>query len=179
MVNFWQICKSFSCASFNWSHRSMNPESMDHVAFFMSFFILGFTSDGWFPQQICNQPLLPQDCLHLSIFYADNSTCSTWIKNSVEIMLLQFFQIFAFHVCMSFIFLSKFYGIDETVQRETRFHSCYFWNFEAPLKLAIIDLYNWNDCHIKNYIIWVTTGEWRMILQRKQDLVWKSLELLY
>jgi len=88
-----------------------NPESIDHVAFFMSFFILGFTSDGWFPQQICNQPLLPQDCLHLSIFYADNSTCSTWIKNSVEIMLLQFFQIFVFHVCMFFIFLSKFYGI--------------------------------------------------------------------
>ena len=82
------------------------------------------------------------DCLDLSIFYADNSTCPAWIKNSVEIMLLKFFQTFVFHVCMFFIFLSKFYGIDETIQRETRFHSCYFWNFEAPLKLAIIDLYN-------------------------------------
>jgi hypothetical protein len=25
---------------------------------------------------------------------------------------------------------------------QTKFHSFYFWNFEAPLKLAIIDLLN-------------------------------------
>ena len=137
----WQICKQtpflFLCASLNWSTRlwtkKQNKTKKHWLLGIFHVFIFGFTSAGvvwpkryaislsyhrtcrWFWCPKVSYLTCP-DCFHLSIFYADNSTMhmdqiqwkSCYCNSSKNIV---------FHMCMFFIFLSKFYGKQSYFQK--------------------------------------------------------------